>query len=71
MWQDTIVSEIRNKREKHAAKFNYNIRAIVRALKEEELKGGRNIVSFSDDTDKKSAIGKTPEINTDIMPEAI
>ncbi len=61
MWEDTIISEIRRKREEHAAQFNYNIKAIVRALKEEEIKGGRNTVSFAGDTDDESVTGTDTE----------
>ncbi len=56
MWKDTIISEIRREREKHAAQFDYDIIAIVRALREEELKGGRNVVSFEGDTNDELAI---------------
>jgi hypothetical protein len=48
MWKDLIVEEIRKGREQHAAQFNYDINAIVKALKEEEQQSGRNIVSFID-----------------------
>ena len=48
MWKDLIVEEIRQRREEHAAQFNYDIKAIVHALKEEEQQSGRNVVSFID-----------------------
>jgi len=46
MWRDTIVEEIREIRDEHARQYNYDIRAIFRALKEEEKKSGRKTVSF-------------------------
>ena len=47
MWQDMIVEEIRKVREEHAAQFNYDIRAIVQALKQEEEQSGGHLVSFA------------------------
>ena len=46
MWIDRIVEETRRLREEHAAKFNYDLEAIYRDLKEEEKKSGRNVVSL-------------------------
>jgi len=53
MWRDTIVEEIRKGREEHAAQFNYDVKAIIEALKEEERQSGRRVVSFADKSDKK------------------
>lgn len=46
MWRDNIVEEIRNIREDHAAKFNYDLDSIYRDIKEKEKKSGRKIVSL-------------------------
>lgn len=46
MWKDPIVEEVRKIREKHAAKFNYDLTAICRDLKEQERKSGRKVVSL-------------------------
>ena len=46
MWMDRIVEETRKIREEHAAKFNYDLEAIYRDLKEEEKKSGRDVVSL-------------------------
>lgn len=54
MWRDTIIEEIRKGREEHAAQFNYDIRAIMESLKEEERQSGRNVISFADESDKNS-----------------
>lgn len=43
---DPIVDEVRNVREAHAARFNYDLDAIFRDLKELEKKSGRKFVSF-------------------------
>jgi hypothetical protein len=46
MWKDPIVEEVRKIRERHAAKFKYDLDAICRDLKEQERKSGRRVVSF-------------------------
>ncbi len=46
MRKDPIVEEVRKTREKHAAKFKYDLDAICRDLKEQERKGGRKLASL-------------------------
>jgi hypothetical protein len=46
MWRDFIVEEVRAAREAYARRFNYDLDAIYRDLKEQEKKGGRTTVSF-------------------------
>ena len=46
MWKDPIVEEVRRVRERHAAKYNYDLDAICKALREEQQAGGRKVVSF-------------------------
>ncbi len=49
MWDDPIVSEIRKVRETHAARFNFDLRAIYLDMKKKELeykKEGWKVVSF-------------------------
>ena len=43
---DPIVDEIRRIRDAHAARFNYDIRAIVRDLQEKQKRSGRKYVSY-------------------------
>jgi hypothetical protein len=45
MTGDPIIDEIRKFRDEHAAKFNYDIGAIVRDLQERQRAGGRQIIS--------------------------
>ena len=45
-WEDPIVAEVRRIRDAHAARFNYDLRAIFRDIKEQERKSGRTFVSF-------------------------
>lgn len=46
MWKDPIVEEVRRVRERHAAKYRYDLDAICRALKEDERRSGRTVVSL-------------------------
>ena len=47
MWKDIIVEEIRQEREAYAAKFNYDLEAIYRDLKEKEQHSQHPVVSLS------------------------
>lgn len=46
MWKDPIVEEVRKIRQRHAAKFNYDLDAICRDLQEQEQKSSRKVVSL-------------------------
>jgi hypothetical protein len=48
-WSDPIVDEVRRARDAYAARFNYDLRAIYRDLKEQEKRSGRKFVSFAKD----------------------
>jgi hypothetical protein len=45
---DPIVDEIRRIRDAHAAKFNYDPRAIFQDIQEREKQSGRKYVSFAE-----------------------
>ena len=47
MWNDPIVEEVRKFRDEHAARFNYDIDAIVEDLQESERCSNRPVVSFA------------------------
>ena len=47
---DPIVDEVRRVRDAHAARFNYDLDAIFRDIKEQEKKSGRTFVSFNRDS---------------------
>ena len=47
-WSDPIVEEVRRAREAYAARFNYDLRAIYRDLKEKEKRSGRKVVSYAE-----------------------
>ena len=46
MKNDPIVDEVRNVREAHAERFNYDLEAIYHDLKEQEQKSRRSFVSY-------------------------
>lgn len=46
MWEDPVVEEVRKVRDAHAAQFDYDLRAIYLALKQEEAQSGRRYVKF-------------------------
>ena len=51
IWSDPLVEEVRRARDAYAARFNYDLRAIVRDLKEQEKQGGRKLVSYAREGD--------------------
>jgi hypothetical protein len=46
-WSDPIVDEVRRIRDAYAARFNYDLHAIYRDLKEQEKRSGRKVVARS------------------------
>ena len=60
---DPIVAEVRRIRDAHAAKFNYDPKAIFRDIKEHERRSGRTFVSFAEDASgaaPNKALNPTP-----------
>jgi len=47
MFEDPIVDEIRAARQKHAAKFNFDLKKIAQDLVEKQKKSNRKVVSYS------------------------
>ncbi|MGI9035211.1 MAG: hypothetical protein ACR2GD_04125 [Pyrinomonadaceae bacterium] len=48
-WNDEIVEEVREIRDKYAAKFDYDISAICADIRRKQKKSGRKIVSLARD----------------------
>ena len=48
-WSDPIVDEVRRARDAYAARFGYDLQAIFRDLKEQELRSARKSVSYAND----------------------
>jgi hypothetical protein len=46
MWTDPIVEELHKIRKDHAAKFDFNLLAIVRDYQKQQEQSGRKVVSF-------------------------
>jgi len=46
IWEDPIVAEVRKVREAHAARFDFDLRAIYEDLKEQEIRSKRRFVSY-------------------------
>ena len=46
MGRDEIVDEVRRIREEQAARYNFDIKAILAAAKKRQRKSGRKVVSF-------------------------
>ena len=42
---DEIIEEIRRRRQEHAASFGYDLKRIVRDLREQERQSGREVVT--------------------------
>ena len=51
IWSDPIVDEVRRARDAYAARFNYDLWAIYRDLKEQEKRSGRKLVSYAKDAE--------------------
>jgi hypothetical protein len=47
MWNDPIVAEVRKVRQEHAAKFGYNIKAIVEDARRRQRQSKHRVVSFA------------------------
>ena len=59
MWVDIIVEQTRKVREEHAAKFNFDLKAIYEDLKQQEEQSGREVVSLSPKEPRQSVEAKT------------
>ena len=52
MWKDPIVEEIHKIREKHAAKFHYDLRAIVKYYQNQQKRSTHKATSFVEQKNK-------------------
>jgi hypothetical protein len=46
MMQDEIVDQVRKLREQHAARFNYDLKAMVADARKRQKNSGHQVVSF-------------------------
>jgi hypothetical protein len=56
MREDPIVEEVRRVRREHAERLGFNVRAIVRDLKERQRAGGRRYLSLPSRRIKEEAV---------------
>ncbi len=47
MTKDEVVNQVREVREKNAAKFNYDLKAIVADARKRQKNSGHQVVSFA------------------------
>ncbi len=59
MWTDPIVDEVRQVREAHAAKFQFDLQAIFQAIKAEEKASGKQFVSYPP---RRTAMQTIPDV---------
>jgi len=52
MWKDEIVEEVRKAREQNAAKWNFDIKAILADARKRQVQSGHKVVSFATKPDK-------------------
>lgn len=45
MPEDAVIEEVRRIKEAHAAKFNYDVHAMAKALREKQRQGNHKVVS--------------------------
>lgn len=64
---DPIVDEIRRVRDEYAASFNYDMKAMVQDLREQQARSGRTFVDFSRE---RSASSEMPVPSPSVQPSA-
>jgi hypothetical protein len=57
-WKDEIVEEVRKIRDKEAAKFDYDISAICKDIRQKQAESGRKIVANNIERKKVSELLK-------------
>jgi len=60
MWRDEIVEEVRKARDEYAAKFDYDLHAIARDLREKQEQSGKTIVRLKSKDAEKTLPEKAP-----------
>jgi hypothetical protein len=70
---DPIVDEVRRVRDAYAARFNYDLDAIFRDIKEQEKKSGRKFVSFAprkiEPSQAPKPVGSAPEVSDSLTSQ--
>ena len=61
---DDILKEIREYRDSYAKRFNYDLEALHRDIKEREKNSGRQIVSFAQVADPACPAANSSQVET-------
>ncbi len=64
MWRDELVEETRRVREAYAAKFDFDLEAICRDLKEKEQQSERPTVTLPPKPPIRLAVNKSIKVNS-------
>ena len=62
MYDDPIVAEVRRLRDEYARRFDYDLEAICRDLREQEKHGGRRVVRREPKRPGKQPAGAAPKV---------
>ncbi len=68
MWIDPIVEEIHQVRQAHAAKFNYDLHAILNDFRQRQSQSGNPVVSFAKNRPLGSDFEENSPVATDTLP---
>jgi len=68
MWIDPIVEEIHQVRQAHAARFNYDLHAILNDFRQRQSQNGRTVVSFAKDHPQSSEFKETSPTAAHAIP---
>jgi hypothetical protein len=60
MWKDPIVEEVRKVRDEYAARFNYDLDAMLKDLQEKQEASGREVVNLKPRRTTSSPEGAYP-----------
>jgi hypothetical protein len=60
VWEDLIVSEVRRTREKLAAQFGFDVKAIFADLRSRQIALGRRLVSRKNQAEPTDAVDRGP-----------
>ncbi|MBM3995149.1 MAG: hypothetical protein FJ303_13505 [Planctomycetes bacterium] len=70
MWEDPIVAEVHRTREKLAAQFNYDIKAIFADLMKRQVSLGARLVAPKKRAEQTVESGSDEATSTDAAPAA-
>jgi len=69
MWIDPLVEEIHQVRQAHAARFNYDLHAILNDFRQRQSQSGKTVVSFAKGRPQSSEFKETSTTATRTIPD--